>query len=462
MRLSHLNRVHMVGIGGIGMSGIAEVLLTQGFSVTGSDLSESDVTKRLEDRGAVIHVGHEPENVGHAQVLVYSSAVKPDNPEVVEAARMGIPVIRRAEMLAELMRMKSCVAVAGSHGKTSVTAMIAHLAHSAGVDATVVIGGRLSTIGTSARLGKSDLMVAEADESDRSFLLLYPTLAVITNIEWDHVDCYPSIEELREAFLHFANKVPFYGACVVNGDDPRVRAIIPRMNRRVITFGMGEDVDFRALPTESLGDSEYFEIIVRGRSLGEVRLHQKGLHSVCNALAAVAVAEEMEIPFQSVKEGLSTFPGVDRRFQKKGEVAGIQVIDDYGHHPTEVAATLNAARRKSWDGRLVLLFQPHRYTRLRAFMEPFAKALMDTDLLVVTEVYPAGEPPMEGVTGEALLDKVRELGHMDAQFCKKVEDIPELILPRLLKGDLVVVMGAGNITRVGDRLLEMLGEADAT
>ena len=457
MKLSRLRRVHFVGIGGIGMSGIAEVLLTQGFAVSGSDVKEGAVTRRLRDRGARIVIGHETGNLGDAQVLVYSSAVSPGNPEVAEARRLGIPVIPRAEMLAELMRLKTSVAVAGSHGKTTVTAMIAHLAHSAGLDPTAVIGGRLSTLDASARLGTGDLLVAEADESDRSFLLLYPALAVVTNIDWEHVDCYPDLEELKEAFLQFANRVPFYGGCVVCADDPNVRALLPRFKRRVVTYGVDQPADYSAQDITAEASGDAFSLVVRGRERGRVVLRQAGRHMVLNALAALAVGEELGIPFQEACAHLGTFPGADRRFQFKGEAGGVRVVDDYGHHPTEILATFEAARRAAGGGRLVVLFQPHRYTRLAAFMDAFARVLCQADLAVVTEVYAASERPLEGVTGGALVERIRGLGRGDALFCPRVDDLAATVSPLLKPGDLVLTLGAGTITGVGAELLARIG-----
>ena len=456
MKLSRLRRVHFVGIGGIGMSGIAEVLITQGFAVSGSDVKESGVTRRLRARGARIVIGHDAANLGDAQVLVYSSAVSPGNPEVAEARRLGIPVIPRAEMLAELMRMKTSVAVAGSHGKTTVTAMIAHLAHSAGLDPTAVIGGRLSTLDASARLGTGDLLVAEADESDRSFLLLYPALAVITNIDWEHVDCYPDLEELKEAFLQFANRVPFYGGCVVCADDPNLRALLPRFKRRVVTYGVDQPADYSAQDIRPGEEGEAFALVVRGKERGRVALRQAGRHMVLNALAALAVGEELGIPFPEACAHLGTFPGADRRFQFKGEASGVRVVDDYGHHPTEIRATFEAARRAAGSGRLVVLFQPHRYTRLAAFMESFAQVLGEADLVVVTEVYGASERPLEGVTGSALAERVRSLGR-EALFCPRAEELAATVAPLLKPGDLVLTLGAGTVTNAGPELLDLLG-----
>ncbi len=456
MKLGKLNRVHFVGIGGIGMSGIAEVLLTQGFTVTGSDAKESPVTQRLRARGAKVSVGHDGALVADAHVLVYSSAVSPLNPELEEARRRGIPVIPRAEMLAELMRIKSSVAVAGSHGKTTVTAMIAHVAHSAGLDPTVVIGGRLSTLDASARLGTSDLMVAEADESDRSFLLLYPTLAVITNIDWEHVDCYHDLEDLKGAFLQFANKVPFFGAVVACIDDPSVRDLLPRFTRRVVSYGLSDSAHVKALRLPPEGPGETFRLLAGGEDRGKVHVPQSGRHIVLDALAALAVADELGIPFEEARKHMGTFPGADRRFQVKGEAAGIRVVDDYGHHPTEISATFETARRTVGDGRLVVLFQPHRFTRLAALMDAFARVLALADVVVVSEIYAASEAPIPGVTGKVLVDKIARFGGAEAHFCPGVDDMPAFVAPLLRSGDLVLTLGAGSITGAGPRLLDLL------
>ncbi len=458
MKLSRMNKVHFVGIGGIGMSGIAEVLLTMGFTVSGSDVKESPVTEALQAHGARVALGHAAQNVHGVDVVVYSSAVTPRNPEVAEARRLGTPVIPRAEMLAELMRMKSAVAVAGSHGKTTVTAMVAHCAHHAGLDPTVVIGGRLSTLGASARLGKGDLVVAEADESDRSFLLLFPTLAVITNIDWEHVDCYPNLKEIQEAFLDFANRVPFYGATVACMDDPNLQPLLPRFRRRVVTYGVAASADYRAVPVSSGPAGEVFGVRVRGEERGEVRLSQVGRHMLLNATAAVAVGEELGIPFAALAGSLACFPGADRRFQARGEAAGVRVVDDYGHHPTEIRATLDTARKVVGAGRVVVLFQPHRYTRLAALLDDFARAFHGADLVVVTEIYAASEAPIPGVTGEALARQAAALGHRGVHFCPDVADLPAFAAPLLREGDLVITQGAGNITGVGDRLLALLRE----
>ncbi len=456
-----MKKVHFVGIGGIGMSGIAEVLLTMGFTVTGSDVRENAVTESLKSHGATIFLGHDARNVRGSNVAVYSSAVSPGNPELLEARRLNIPVIPRAEMLAELMRMKSSVAVSGSHGKTTVTAMIAHCAHEAGLDPTVVIGGRLSTLKASARLGRSDLLVAEADESDRSFLLLFPTLAVITNIDWEHVDCYPDIKDLQGAFLDFANRVPFYGAIVACSDDRNLRQLLPKFRRRVVTYGESGSAGYRATPLSSGPQGERFKVTVRGEERGEIRLRQVGRHVMLNATAAVAACEEIGIPFEKLAASLAGFPGADRRFEFKGEASNVRVVDDYGHHPTEIRATLEAARKVAGKGRVVVLFQPHRYTRLKAMMDGFAQVLMGADVAVVTEVYAASEPAIEGVTGEALVARLASLGHKNVHYCPGVASLPSLVRPLLRGGDLVVTLGAGTITTVGEALLSLLEEEGA-
>jgi UDP-N-acetylmuramate--alanine ligase len=354
------------------------------------------------------------------------------------------------------MRLKSSVAVAGSHGKTTVTAMVAHLAHHAGLDPTVVIGGRLSTLDASARLGGSDLLVAEADESDRSFLLLYPSLAVITNIDWEHVDCYPDLEDLKGAFLLFANRVPFYGACVVCADDPSIQDLLPRFSRRVVTYGLSQDALVRAIRLPPEGPGETFRVAVGGEDRGKFYVPQAGRHIVLDALAALAVGEELGVPFEVLREHLATFPGADRRFQVKGEVAGIRVVDDYGHHPTEISATFDTARRAVGNGRLVVLFQPHRYTRMAALMDGFARVLALADVVLVSDIYAASEASIPGVTGAALAGKIEAFGKSQAHFCARVEDMPSTVRPMLLPGDLVLTLGAGNITNAGPELLDLL------
>ena len=450
MRLSRLRNVHFVGIGGIGMSGIAEVLLTLGFAVSGSDLKASAVTQRLAERGARIAVGHSAANVTGAQVLVYSSAVSQENPELAEAHRLGIPVIPRAEMLAELMRMKSAIAVAGSHGKTTVTAMVAHLAHAAGLDPTVVIGGRLSTLGTSARLGKGDLMVAEADESDRSFLKLYPAIAVMTNIDREHLENYGGFDDLQQAFVDFANRVPFYGAVVACVDDPHVAAIVPKITRRVRTYGLDANADISARDVE-LGP---FTARATVDGHGELRLNVPGRHNLQNALAAVSVGLELGLPFATVASGLAEFRGAERRFEVKGEPNGILVVDDYGHHPTEIAAVIAAA--KTLKRRIVIAFQPHRYTRTAALMDAFGPSLAGADHIVLTDIYSAGEDALPGITIEALADEVRRSTKAPVDVVKRVEDVAGALAKIAKRGDVVLTLGAGSIGSIGGHVVDAL------
>src|SRR5215211_5949841 len=417
-----IQHVHFVGIGGIGMSGIAEVLVNLGFRVSGSDLKRSNVTDRLQQMGVEIFEGHSAENVGHPHVVVRSTAVRNDNPEVVEANRRSIPVIPRAEMLAELMRLKPhTVAVAGSHGKTTTTSMIATVL--AGLDPTVVVGGVVGAMGSNARLGKSDLMVVEADESDRSFLMLSPTFAVVTNIDREHMDSYADMDDVRKSFADFVNKVPFYGASVLCLDDPHVQAVIPEVVRRRITYGLSAQADIAA--REVRYDKQFgsvYQVRLMGEPVGEVSLRVPGLHNIYNSLAAIAIGLELEVPFATISKAIGEFKGVDRRFQFKGEAAGVLVVDDYGHHPTEIRATLVAAKLGSAGRRMVVLFQPHRYSRTQDLMDEFARSFNNADVLMVTDVYAASEQPIEGVSGEALVEAVRRFGHKDARYVGSVDE----------------------------------------
>ncbi|HNQ77213.1 MAG TPA: UDP-N-acetylmuramate--L-alanine ligase [Acidobacteriota bacterium] len=456
MRFERLGRIHFIGIAGVGMSGIAEVLLTMGFKVSGSDLRSNDTTERLKSLGAVISEGHSPGNVAGAELAVFSSAVGRENPEIVEAARIGIPVIPRGEMLAELTRLKDSAVVSGSHGKTTVTAMISHIAHDLGLDPTVIIGGRLSSIGSTARLGRSSLMVAEADESDRSFLLLHPSVGVITNIDWEHVDTYPSLESMKDAYVEFANKVPFYGAVVAFGDDPNVREIMPKFRRRTITYGFHPSNEWTAAKAGG-GDGESFEVFFNGKSAGLFGIPQKGTHMILNSLASIAVSSQIGVPPGEVARSLASFPGVDRRFQLVGRAAGVRIYDDYAHHPTEMKALFDAARSEAGNGRMVALFQPHRFTRLQKFEDDFARVLLSSDVAVVTEVYAASELPIPGITGEALVNKTRKLGHGNCHFVPDVADVAGFVAPLLREGDLVMTVGAGTITKVGPALARLLG-----
>ena len=453
-----IQHVHLVGIGGIGMSGIAEVLVNMGFRVSGSDLKRSSVTDRLQRLGVEFAEGHGAEHVGDAHVVVCSTAVRNDNPEVLEARRRSIPVIPRAEMLAELMRLKPhTVAVAGSHGKTTTTSMIATVLGHAELDPTVVVGGVVGSFGSNARLGKSDLMVVEADESDRSFLMLTPTFAVVTNIDREHMDYYKDMTDVRECFANFVNKVPFYGAAVLCLDDPHVQAVIPEVVRRRITYGLSAQADISAREVRYDQDFGSRFTVRRGAEpVGEVNLRVPGLHNVYNALAAVAVGFELEVPFELIAKALGEFTGVNRRFQFKGEVNGVLVVDDYGHHPTEIKATLAAAKVGSRGRRMVVLFQPHRYSRTKDQMDEFARSFNNADVLLVTDIYAASEDPIEGVTAEAVVDAIKRYGHKNVRYAGSVEDAAEALMSEVSPGDMVITLGAGNVYRVGEKLLEMM------
>jgi len=451
--LRKTRRIHFVGIGGSGMSGIAEVLINLGYQVTGSDLEEGPTVRRLRDLGGKVERGHREENVGDADVVVVSSAVKPDNPEVQEARRRQIQVIPRAEMLAELMRLKYGVAIAGSHGKTTTTSMVATILSGAGLDPTIVIGGRLGILGSNAKLGRGDLLVAEADESDGSFLRLTPTLAVVTNIDAEHLDHYGTLENLKRAFVDFLNKVPFYGCGIVCLDEPRIQEILPLLSRRVVTYGFSAQADLSAAAIELKGFQAAFDVRLQGKRLGRVVLQVPGRHSVANALAAIAVGLDLEIPFAAIAEHLGGFRGADRRFQLKGEAGGIMVIDDYGHHPVEILATL-AAAKKGWGRRTVVVFQPHRYTRVKALLGEFARAFYDADVLAVTDIYPAGEAPIPGVTAEEMARAIKEHGHKDVTMVKDLRDVPAWLGEKAREGDLVITLGAGSVYRAGDDYLK--------
>ena len=441
------------------MSGIAEVLCNLGFVVSGSDLRKSKNTDRLETLfGIKIYEGHAAENIGDAQVVVYSSAVKEDNPEVVLAKEKSIPVIPRAEMLAELMSLKPyAVAVAGTHGKTSTTSMVATVLGHAGFDPTTVVGGVVDTLGSNARLGKSDWFVTEADESDRSFLMLYPTISVVTNIDKEHMESYKGMEDVVQCFTDFMNKVPFFGACVMCLDDPNVQLIIPKIKRRRVTYGMTAQADVSAQDirySENFGS--VFKVLKGAEVLGEINLPVPGKHNVYNALAATAVALELEVPFAKIAEAFATFKNANRRFQFKGEVRGISVIDDYGHHPTEILATLSAAKEGSGGRRTVVVFQPHRYSRTKELMNEFALCFNNADVLFVTDIYAASEQPIEGITAEILTENVKQYGHKNVQYIGDVESAADKVIPFLQEGDLVITLGAGSITRLSDEIVGQL------
>ena len=452
-----VRKVHFVGIGGIGMSGIAEVLLNLGYRVSGSDLTESETTLRLRNLGAEVCLGHDGGNLKEADVVVTSSAVRKENPEVRAAHERLIPVIPRAEMLAELMRMKHGIAVAGTHGKTTTTSMIATVLAHGGLDPTAVIGGRLNSFGSNAKLGRGDLLVAEADESDGSFLKLSPTIAIVTNIDPEHLDHYGNLEEIQGAFLDFINKVPFYGLAILCLDHENVQALIPRVSKRLATYGLTTQANFRASEISFSGFMTSFRAYENERELGAITIRMPGLHSVYNALATIATARELEVGFEIVKEALGSFSGVQRRFQIKGEWGGIMVVDDYGHHPTEIKATLSAAKR-GWDRRTVVLFQPHRYTRTRDLFKDFFTSFNQADLLVLTAIYPAGEDPIPGIQVEDLYEGIKGHGHKDVMLVPEKENIIESVLPRLRPGDMVFTLGAGDIWKVGEKLIEKLKE----
>jgi UDP-N-acetylmuramate--alanine ligase len=453
LRRQHL---HFTGIGGIGMSGIAEVLLNLGYEISGSDLKLGPITDRLATLGARVVEGHAAANLAGARALVVSSAVDERNPEVREARRLQIPVIPRGEMLAELMRLKFGIAVAGSHGKTTTTSMVAAILIHAGLDPTVVVGGRAALMGGSnARVGRSDFLVVESDESDRSFLKLAPILAVVTNIDREHVDCYSSIEDTRDAFIEFVNKVPFYGAAIVCLDDENVQRILPSVNRRTVTYGTIARADLTASQIVCGPAGSTFDLRLRGQALGAFHLPAPGLHNVLNATAAVAVALELEAAPETIREALAAFVSVDRRFQLRGRERGVTVIDDYGHHPTEVRATLAAARLGGYR-RVHVLFQPHRYTRTQQLMGEFARSFHQADSVLVLDIYAASEKPIEGVTSAALAERIRGPGHRSAEYAGGLERAVELVLNLAEDGDLVLTLGAGNVWQAGDLILERL------
>lgn len=449
-------RFHFVGAGGIGMSGIAEVLLNLGYEITGSDARFSPNTERLISHGAQITEGHRAENVHGAKAVVVSSAIRPDNPEIVEARRLQIPVIPRGELLAELMRLKFGIAIAGSHGKTTTTSMTAAILSHAGLDPTVVVGGRVGIMGGSnARVGQSDFLVVESDESDGSFLKLAPILAVVTNIDREHLDHYADIDAIRRAFTDFVNRVPFYGAAVVCLDDENVQTILPLVTRRTITYGRSAQASLR-IDSQTCGAfASDFSLSFRGRDLGSFHLAVPGVHNVLNATAAIAIALELDVPIDRIRAGLATFSGVDRRFQTRGKAAGVTVIDDYGHHPTEIRATLEAARLCGFR-RIHALFQPHRYTRTAALMDDFARSFHAADALYVMDIYAASETPIDGVSGEALARRVASFGHLQTQYTGSMEASIAALAAAVAPGDLVMTMGAGNVWQAGDALLKKL------
>jgi UDP-N-acetylmuramate--alanine ligase len=447
--------IHFVGIGGIGMSGIAEVLYNLGYKVQGSDIRKSSVTTRLESFGIKIFIGHNEINIKDAHIVIVSSAINEKNPEVKAAINKGIPVIKRAEMLSELMRMKYGIAIAGTHGKTTTTSMIGTILNKAGFDPTIVIGGKLDSLGSNAKLGKGQFLVAEADESDGSFLLLNPTIAVVTNIDPEHLDYYTGgIEQIKETFVDFLNKVPFYGLDILCLDQENIQEIIPEIKKRFLTYGLVSQANVRAGNISYKNTESKFTVYIQNEEKGEIKINMPGIHNVYNALAAITVAWELDIDFETIKNALDNFAGVNRRFYIKGTVGNNIVVDDYAHHPTEIKATLEAAK-KGFDKSIVVIFQPHRYSRTKELMEQFATAFYNADKLIITDIYAASEEPIEGINAKTLLDKFKEYGHRDIHYIQNFEDIAEYV-SNVVDNNLIITVGAGDIWKTGEMILEKL------
>jgi UDP-N-acetylmuramate--alanine ligase len=446
-------KVHFIGIGGIGMSGIAELLFNMGFEITGSDQRESENTKRLRNLGIKVSVPHHKDNVGDADVVVYTSALSKDNVELQQARERKIPISRRAEMLAELMRMKFSIAVAGTHGKSTTTSLIASILRESKLDPTVIVGGILRISGNNARLGESQYLVAEADESDRSFLKLFPTVAVITNIDADHLDVYKDLDDIKDTFKKFANSVPFYGAVHLSMDDPVSLSIRTEIERKVLTFGLSPNADVKGLNVRRDGFFHSFDIIANGDRIENIKVNLPGKHNVINAIAACSVAREMGVDWEGIKEGISKCSGIARRFEKIGYEKEILVIDDYAHHPREIEATL-AGARAGWDGRIVAVFQPHLYSRTILLKKEFGKSFFQADKVIVTDIYPSREEPIPGITGEIIKEQCINFGHKDVEYVENRKEIPKFLLPRLSKGDMVIFLGAGNIYEIAEDMLD--------
>lgn len=452
---SSIKKIHFVGIGGIGMSAIAEILITQGFKITGSDRVKNSITDTLEKMGAKIYVGHSTKNLPKGtDVLVYSSAVPLDNPEITEAEKRGIPIVRRAEMLAEVMRTKYGIGIAGTHGKTTTTSMVSLVLIEGGLDPTVVVGGNLSGLGgVNARLGRSDYIVVEADEYDRTFLALNPTIAVLTTMEVDHLDCYKNLYDIRSAFIQFANKVPFYGFIVLCLDEKNLKGIIPNLHKKkIITYGIKSDAEIKAVKIKHSHNNSSFEVEKNRKKIGQITLQIPGDHNVKNALAAITVGLELEIPFSKIKKGIEEFTGVNRRWEKKGEINNVTLYDDYAHHPTECKASLEGVR-SGWKNRLVCVFQPHLFSRTKDFYKDFAKSLSLADVVAIVDVYPAREKPISGVTGEIIANEMKKLGHKEVYYIKDKENIPDFLKRKTEPGDIVITMGAGDIWKYGEKFI---------
>ncbi len=459
---SSIRKLHFVGIGGIGMSGIAEILIDQGFTITGSDKAESDNTERIASLGAKVFIGHSASNLDpDVDVLVYSSALSLDNPEIVEALNRKIPVIRRAEMLAEVMRLKYGIGIAGTHGKTTTTSMVSLVLMEGNVDPTVIVGGRLRGLaGSNARLGKGDFIVVEADEYDRSFLSITPTIAVLTTLETDHLDCYRDLEDIKSAFIQFASKVPFYGFVVLCLDEPELQNIMPKIKKKIITYGLNGQADLQAVDIRHKEHTTSFMVLRDGKELGEVVLQIPGKHNVQNALAAIAVGLELGVPFEKAKTGIGKFSGVFRRWDVKAEVNDIMVVDDYAHHPTEIAVTL-AGVKAGWRRRVVCVFQPHLYSRTRDFYEEFGRSFFNADMLVITDVYPAREEPIQGITGELIANTAREFGHKNVHYVENKKEVPSFLKQNMQPGDIIITMGAGDIWRYGEEFIKQLQQTSS-
>lgn len=450
-----IKNVHFVGIGGIGMSGIAEILLSQGFNITGSDLAKTDVTERLESLGIKIYEGHSTENLKEADVVVYSSAVTLDNPEVKAAVERKIPVIKRSEMLAECMRMKYGIGIAGTHGKTTTTSMVGLVLTEAGIDPTIIVGGKLSSLGgTNARLGKGEYIVVEADEFDRTFLKLAPVIAAITTLEKEHLDTYKDLDDIKSAFIEFANKVPFFGFVVLCLDEPALQDVIPLINKKIFTYGLSPQADIRAVNIKHDKNFSEFTVTYLGKELGQIKLNIPGLHNVKNSLAALTIAKEMGVEFNVIKKALESFAGVYRRFETKYD-NDVMVIDDYGHHPTEINVTLDGIRR-GWNRRLVAVFQPHLYSRTKDFYAEFGRSFLNSDVFICTDVYPAREKPIEGISGELIANSAKNFGHKNVYYEPDKTKLPELLKNIYKKGDIIITLGAGDVWKFGEKFIDYL------